>query len=37
MQAQYDEESNHGLNKTQQLQWLKRVERELAELADYAR
>jgi hypothetical protein len=37
MQAQYDEESNHGLNKIQQLQWLKRVERELAELADYAR
>lgn len=37
MQAQYDKESDHGLNKPQQLQWLKRVERELMELADYAR
>lgn len=37
MQALYDEESDHGLNKPQQLQWLKRVERELMELADYAR
>jgi predicted secreted Zn-dependent protease len=37
MQALYDQESDHGLNKTQQLKWSNRVKNELSELANYAR
>jgi len=37
MQALYDQESDHGLNKAQQLKWSNRVKNELSELANYAR
>jgi hypothetical protein len=37
MQALYDQESDHGLNKAQQLKWSNRVKNELSELANYER
>ena len=37
MQALYDQESNHGLNKTQQQKWLAAVKQELLDLKIYER
>jgi Bacterial protein of unknown function (DUF922) len=36
MQNEYDEETNHSINKEKQAEWLKKIAKKLEEYADYA-